>query len=99
MPHHRLAPQAELAAEIWLYLARERNPDAADRLVDTLAARFLRLSHHPHIGRDRSADLQPGLRSFPAEPFVILYSVHDSAVHILRVLHGSRDLPALLDID
>lgn len=100
MSRHRLAPQAEIdLAEIWLYVVRERSRAAADRLVDSLVARFLRLAQYPHLGRDRATDLQPGLRSFPAESYVILDSVHDGTVHILRVLHGSRDLPALLGID
>lgn len=97
MPRHRLAPQAEEdLGEIWLHVARERSPDAADRLVDNLAARFLRLAHHPYIGRDRSADLQPGLRSLPAEAYVILYSVHHSAAHILsacQIPHIALFLP------
>jgi hypothetical protein len=42
----------------------------------------------------RDTDLRPGLRSFPIANYVIFYRVEsDGSVLILRVLHGSRDLP------
>ena len=95
---HRLAPQAEIDLdEIWYYVAQEgANLEIADRLIDSIAERFLLLASHPHIGRSRS-DLRPGLRSFAVGAYVIVYRVDGADVLVLRVLRGSRDLPALLD--
>jgi toxin ParE1/3/4 len=95
---HRLAPQAESDLDdIWYYVAQESaNLEIADRLIDSIVERFLLLASHPHIGRSRS-DLRPGLRSFAVGAYVIIYRVDGADVLVLRVLRGSRDLPALLD--
>lgn len=99
MPQHRLAPQAETELDdIWLYVARESgSAEIADRLLDSIIEHFLLLARNPYLGRRRDNDLRPGLRSFSVGEYVILYRVEsDKAVLILRVIHGRRDLPALL---
>jgi toxin ParE1/3/4 len=53
------------------------------------------LARHPHIGRRRD-DLRPNLRSFPVGDYVIFYQTEGSDVLILHVLHGRRDIAALL---
>lgn len=98
MPH-RLAPEAEGDLdEIWLYTARESGSvDIADRLIDSIAERFLLLARHPHVGRARDADLRPGLRSFPIGRYTILYRVtEDADVLILHVFPAARDIEPLL---
>ena len=96
----RLSPEAESDLhEIWLYTAKESGDvDIADRLIDSITARFLLLSMHPHAGRRRDEDLhRPGLRSFPIGRYIIFYRVTDrSDVFILRVLAGARDIGELL---
>ncbi len=48
------------------------------------------------MGRGRD-DLRPGMRSFPAGDYVIVHSIlEDNVVRILHVVHGSRDIDALL---
>jgi len=95
---HRRTPQADLDLdEIWHYVAtRSGSVEVADRLVDSITDRFLLLARHPNIGRSRDEDLRPGLRSLPVGDYVIIYRVKDEDVLILRVLHGSRNLRALL---
>jgi toxin ParE1/3/4 len=55
----------------------------------------LLLARHPHLGRSRDDDLRPSLRSFPVASYVIIYRVEGEDVLILRVLRGSRNIPAL----
>jgi plasmid stabilization system protein ParE len=96
---HRLAPEAEAELdEIWYYIAAESNSiQIADRLIDSITDRFCLLARHPQVGRRRDKDLRPGLRSFPAGEYVIIYSVDDAQeVLILHVIRGSRDIEALL---
>jgi toxin ParE1/3/4 len=95
---HRVAPQAETELDdIWYYIAKESGSiEIADRLIDSITERFYLLARHPHIGRHRDADLRPGLRSFPAGEYVIIYRVEDADVMILHVFRGSRDIEALL---
>jgi toxin ParE1/3/4 len=66
----------------------------ATRIVDDITERFWFPGEHPHAGVRRE-DLRPGLRSFPAEGYVIVYRVEDETAVILHVLHGSRDIAAI----
>jgi toxin ParE1/3/4 len=50
------------------------------------------------MGRPRE-DLRPGLRSIAVERYVLFYRVSAAAVEILRVLHSSRDMDAILRED
>ena len=95
---HRVAPQAEAELDdIWYYVAKESGSiEIADRLIDSITERFYLLACHPHIGRPRDEDLRPGLRSFPAGEYVIIYRVEEQDVRILHVFRGSRDIETLL---
>jgi toxin ParE1/3/4 len=75
---------------------RGRGSEAvADQQIDAITERFLLLANHPHLGRARD-DLGSVRRSFPVGPYVIVYRVVNGDVRILRVVHGRRDLSALL---
>ena len=95
---HRLAPEAVADLEdIWYYVAQESAAvQVADRLIDTITARFLLLAGYPAIGRRRDEDLRPGLRSLAVGEYVIIYRVEGEDVLILHVTHGRRDIEALL---
>ena len=71
------------------------NPVAATQFMDRLAEAFERLMRNPRIGRAR-ADLGPGLRTVTEGRYVIFYRIFSGNVEIVRVLHGMRNLPALL---
>jgi toxin ParE1/3/4 len=90
----RVSQEAEADLEgIWLYLARESDSiELANRIVDRIAGRIWLLGEQPYAGRRRDADLRPGLRSFPAEGYTIIYRVEDDAAVILHILHDSRDI-------
>ena len=99
MSGYRVSEQATAELDsIWLYVARDSNSiEIANTLIDSITARFWRLASQPHMGRDRTADLGKGLRSFPAGNYTILYEIaQDHRVHILRVIDSRRDIPALL---
>jgi toxin ParE1/3/4 len=96
MPGFVLSPEAESDLEsIWNYVFRESgSPSVAYAFVERIAERFWTLASHPYLGRRRDEDLSPGLRSHVAENHVIFYRIDtDDAVSIVRVLHGSRDMP------
>jgi len=67
----------------------------ADRVVDSITARFALLARQPYIGHRRDEDLRPGIRTFPVGDYVVAYGVDGDDVLILRVLRGSRDIEAL----
>ncbi len=97
MSRHRLAPQAEAELnDIWQYVAVEGGGVEIAVVCLTRLWSILCSSPRTRISAGRDTDLRPGLRSFPIANYVIFYRVEsDGSVLILRVLHGSRDLPAL----
>jgi toxin ParE1/3/4 len=94
---HRVAPAAETDLDdIWLYVARESGSiEIANRLIDTITARFLVLGQFPRIGRSRHEDFGSGYRSMPVGEYVIVYCIEREDALILRVVHGKRELAAL----
>jgi toxin ParE1/3/4 len=87
----RRSPKARAdILEIWLYIA-ERNPAAADRVLDAIEHVLGLIAAQPLIGRERP-ELAPGIRSFAVISWVILYRPHDEFVEIVRIVHGARDL-------
>jgi toxin ParE1/3/4 len=95
MAEVRRSPQAHLdLVQLWLYVG-ERDPRAADRLLDRIEAKCRLLAGMPGMGRARP-ELRPDLRSFPVGPFMIFYRPIDGGIEIVRVTRGARDLPALL---
>jgi len=92
-----LAPRAKSdLKEIWNYIFQESQDEAiASRLIEKLLRTIGRLKKSPRIGRSRADDLGPDLRTFPSGGYVILYRIDASVVRVIRVLHGSRDIPAI----
>lgn len=96
MAHLSRQVEAELD-DIWLYVATKSSSfDIADRLITSITERFFLLSCYPHIGRPRDNDLRPGLRTFPAGEYIIIYRTDGENVLILHVVRGSRNIQALL---
>jgi plasmid stabilization system protein ParE len=99
MSEFRLSPEAEAELDgIWIHIAQESgSSDIATRIVESITERLWLLARYPYMGRRRDDDLRPGLRSLAAEDYMIVHSiVEEDVVLILHVVHGSRDLLALL---
>jgi toxin ParE1/3/4 len=82
--------------EIWLFVARD-SVDAANRLIDEIAHRFLLIGSSPEMGRIRD-NLKPGLRSHPVDNYVIYYRETRPHISIVRVVHGARDIKRLFNV-
>ena len=70
--------------------------DAANRVIDSITDHFFLLSRHPQLGRRRDNDLRRGLRSLSVSGYVIIYRPEKQDVLILHVVHGRRDIQAVL---
>lgn len=79
---------------IWEYLAKD-NEAAADPVLDSLDARMQRLADPPLLDPARP-DIAPDLRYLVSDNYLILYRLLPAAVEIVRVLHGARNLSAIL---
>jgi plasmid stabilization system protein ParE len=77
---HLRAPQADSDLDdIWFYVAsKSGSVEVADRFIDSITDRFSLIAIHPNIGRTRSDDLRPGLRSFAVDEYQIVYRVRDA---------------------
>jgi toxin ParE1/3/4 len=80
--------------EIWSHIA-DNNPEAADNLLRGIDAACKTLAENPSAGRARE-ELTPRLRSFVVGNYLIFYRPTENGIIVIRVLHGSRDLPELL---
>jgi toxin ParE1/3/4 len=83
-------------AAVWI---AEDNPAAAEALLAAAIGAARRLQARPKLGRAR-LELAPeryrfwSLRGFP---YLLVYDTEASPPFILRFVHQSRDLPAVLD--
>ena len=83
--------------EIWAYIA-ENNFEAANSTIQAIGRRCYDCADLPGIGR-RHEDLSPGLRSITEGSYIIFYRVAEEGIQVVRVVHGTRDLPSLFDQD
>jgi plasmid stabilization system protein ParE len=71
---------------------REKNPAAADRMLEALNAGFTRLSTMPLAGRPVPAStLRALIVRFGKGRYVCLYDMRDQQVRVARVFHGRED--------
>jgi len=83
--------------EIWDYLASD-SIQTADRVLDTLEKLLNGLAKNPGKGhwRDDLADRRH--RFFLVYSYLIVYRPETKPMQVIRVLHASRDIQALLDL-
>lgn len=92
----RLSDQAkEDLVGMWEYVARD-NPSAADRLLEKLMKQAESLAENPGMGRLRE-EFRSVLRSFSVGNYLILYCPIPEGIAVFRIIHGARDLEALLE--
>ena len=87
--------------EIWEFIARD-NLNAADRVLKTVFGMFERLAAMPELGTRLELG-NPHLKSIrflpvPGFPHYLIFyrPIGKLGVEIVRVLHGTRDIGALL---
>lgn len=93
-----IKPLAEQDLEvIGDYIARD-NPAQAVAFVGELREKCRRIADNP-LGYRERPELARGLRSCAHGNYVIFFDALPDAVEVVRVLHGARDLPAMLSED
>lgn len=87
-------PEAETDLEdIWWYIAQNNLLDA-DKFLDRLQEKLLKLAEFPQMGTSRD-ELRPSLRSFSTGNYLIFYFPLSDGIDIVRILHGARDWEAI----
>lgn len=94
---YRLTPQARCdLLTIWEYIARD-NPPAAERVHARLEKAFALLALFPLKGhRRQDVRTSEEVRFWNVGSYVVVYRPEPKPLVIVRVIHGARDLNALL---
>ncbi|ADE16404.1 plasmid stabilization system [Nitrosococcus halophilus Nc 4] len=66
------------------------------RCCTVLTGLFTKLADFPRIGLS-CEELAPGLLSFPVGHYLVFYLETSDGIEVVRVLHGARDIPAILE--
>jgi toxin ParE1/3/4 len=90
--------QADLDVEEALAYYAAEAPHMELLFLDALEKAYLHLQRQPGTGSLRYAQALdiPGLRFWPCQrfPYMVFYVERDENIALVRVLHGSRDIPA-----
>jgi len=85
--------------EIAEYIALD-NPDAAHRVMEAIEETACALVSQPDMGRSVESNLYDDLKSLPCGDFPIyqvFYLTLNDELVVVRVLHGARDIPRILN--
>ena len=99
---YRQTASDDVVRQYRYYLVDQNLPEIAIRFRDAMRHTIESLRQHPLVGARyhlSTAELQ-NLRSWPIAGFeaIRIYYLADSdAIHVIRVLHGKRDLQRILD--
>ena len=78
--------------DIFDYTFDEFGFNQAEKYLLEIEEIFQNLIANPQIGKKRD-EIKQGLYSFPKDNHIIFYRILDDHIRVVRVLHGSRDLP------
>jgi plasmid stabilization system protein ParE len=96
----RVAAKRDVDREVE-YLREHAGNETANQFLDEFEHLMKRVIRFPHIGRPwptRNPELE-GLRRlvFRNLPYSLFYRSTETVFEVVRVLHHSRDIPALLE--
>lgn len=83
-------------AETWAYLTLEASEPVAARFLSAIHDTFNQLLPFPMMGASRELFAQ-GLRVIFHGTYAIYYTFNTDELVIIRVLHGSRDVAAIIE--
>ena len=99
MSRYQFTPQAvDDPLEIWTYIARD-SFEAANRVEDAVYQACAFLADGPPRGKTREDLTNLLLRFWTVQDFpnyIIVYDPDTRPLRIVRILHGSRDIAAIL---
>lgn len=97
MPRYVLSPEArEDLREIRDYLVAEGGRRLAQYVLQEISAAFQLLASHPGAGHLRQDLTSLPVKFWPVFSYLIVYDPAPRPLAIVRVLHGRRDVEAIL---
>jgi antitoxin ParD1/3/4 len=99
MSSYQFTPQAVRdLLDIWSFIAQD-NRDAADRVEAAVFRACELVAESPLAGRMRKDVTPLPLRFWVVHPYsnyLIVYDPESKPLHVIRILHGARDLSSVL---
>lgn len=96
MKRFKLSPEAARdVREIWAYLA-EHSIQALRRVRIQIFEACQRIAENPGAGHSREDLTDKPVLFWPVGSYLIIYNPVRNPLEIVRVAHGSRDIPRLL---
>jgi toxin ParE1/3/4 len=83
-------------ADIRAYLKREAGPRIAKSTLNKIKDALIFLSHTPGAGHLREDLTNASVKFWPVFSYLIVYDPATRPLEIIRILHGSRDVLAIL---
>ena len=85
-----------------VHYTRESGLELGLRFYDSVESGLQRIARNPAIGSLRHSDhaALSGVRAWPVPGFadhIIFYRNTEASIEVIRILHGARDLPPLLE--
>lgn len=77
--------------DLWLWIAGSSGPAMADTIIDRIEQRISSLGPHPEMGPKRP-EIAADARVLVVERWLVLYSVDNDDVRIVRIIDGASDL-------
>lgn len=96
MRDYQISPAALVDIQAILEYIRTDNPDAAEQLEEELFSAFDRLAQWPEMGHVRPELTGKAVRFWPVGSYLLVYQFTRSMLQIVAVLHGARDIPAVI---
>jgi antitoxin ParD1/3/4/toxin ParE1/3/4 len=87
---------AQDLADIEAYLAQHAGPGVALHVLGRMRRAIERIARLPGIGHVRRDVTDQPVRFWKVYSYLVIYDPAPRPIHIIRVLHGSRDIAALL---
>jgi plasmid stabilization system protein ParE len=82
--------------EIFDHISKD-SPSAAQRVLDELRTSMRRLAQMPEIGHFRRDLASEPVRFWSVYSYLVIYRPEARPLQIVRILHGARDVRAILE--
>ncbi|MGA8539356.1 MAG: type II toxin-antitoxin system RelE/ParE family toxin [Terriglobales bacterium] len=99
---YRQSASDDVVRQFRYYLIDQNLPEVADRFLDAIRHTIESLREHPLVGplyQSTTLAVQ-NLRSWPVAGFEVIriyYLLDSNTIHVIRILHGKRDLKSILE--
>jgi plasmid stabilization system protein ParE len=83
--------------QIWKYLAERASLEVADKVIADLYEGMDKVGKTPALGHSREDLTKLSVKFYRVHRFLIVFVTDATPIVVIRILHGSRDISAVLE--